>query len=139
MSQLQQHLLSAQTEAEETHAAAKLRQIEHENQTHELEQVVFPYCFVCLRIIVRPTSQMLMLITTALLMYNTDNRTERAWLGQTEHDIHTQKLKQVVTTSSCLRVECNYDKSIGGDDESMHSACDCSSLKLFETLRQNPI
>ena len=38
--QLQQQLLSTQTEAEETHAAAKLRQIEHESHTQELEQVI---------------------------------------------------------------------------------------------------
>ena len=37
--QLQQQLLQAQTEAEEAHAAAKLRQIEHESQAQELMQV----------------------------------------------------------------------------------------------------
>lgn len=42
VSQLQQQLQSAQTEAEETHAAAKLRQIEHEDHMQALAQVLPP-------------------------------------------------------------------------------------------------
>ncbi len=39
VAQLQQQLTKAQTDAEETHAAAKLRQIEHENHTQALAKV----------------------------------------------------------------------------------------------------
>ena len=37
--QLQEQLLSAQANAEEAHAAAKLKQIEHENQSQQLTEV----------------------------------------------------------------------------------------------------
>ena len=47
VSQLQQQLQKTQTEAEETHVAAKLRQIEHEGQAEALAQVL-PLLVLCL-------------------------------------------------------------------------------------------
>ncbi len=46
VSQLQQQLQMTQTEAEETHAAAKLRQIEHEGQAQDLAQAL-PVLLLC--------------------------------------------------------------------------------------------
>ena len=46
VSQLQQQLQITQTEAEETHAAAKLRQIEHEGRAQALAQAL-PLLLMC--------------------------------------------------------------------------------------------
>ena len=40
--QLQEQLLSAEAEAEETHTAAKLKEIEHESQAQALSEVCQP-------------------------------------------------------------------------------------------------
>lgn len=72
--QLQEQLLSAQVEAQETHAAAELKHIEHESQAQALSQVCSPAIEMTVTFWRRTQAVVAMLphmMTTASFLYMT--------------------------------------------------------------------